>query len=307
MPFTLLDQKSFVSDGNERNIPIPGDCDYFVLKNLDELALAASAGYKWEWYPDLADGEADYHFKAGADVVSNSLLATGGFIFRKNRPEPEAAVTATAVTAANPASVAAVAHGYASGDRVRMYGTTDMRQIASMDFTVTRVDADNFELKNLDASGFAAPATAGLARRLPSLGEVVPEALFITSVTQAAQAVMTTSVDHTYQVGQLLYLSVPSAFGMVELDGLTAKVLARTASSVTLDVNSQAFTPFAFPPSTVRPTDFAMVGPAGQRNSYNVDDVPFHSGQFYPYMHLGPDLVGSNGNRYVWQAWKGEN
>lgn len=307
MPLTQLYTGTFVSDGKEKSIKLPGDADRFKLTNRSALAAGVASGFEWSWSPSLASGEAKQKSKDAADVVSEALLVSGGFVYRKSRPEPEAAKTVGSVTTANPATVECANHGYATGDRVRIYDTTDMRQIAGMDFTIEKIDTEFFFLKNLDSSAFAAPATGGFARRLPSLGEVVPESLFVTKVTQAAQAVVTMSVDHTYQVGQLLTLSVPATFGMSELDGVTAKVVARDDATVTLDVDSSSYTPFAFPASSPLPQGFATIAPAGQRNAYDVEDVPFHTGQFYPYMHLGPALVGSAGEEYEWEAWKGEN
>lgn len=308
MPLTQLYTGTFVSDGKERSIKLPGDADRFKLTNRSALAAGVASGFEWSWSPSLASGEAKQKSKDAADVVSEALLVSGGFVYRKSRPEPEVAKAITDVSQFDPAVVTtSVDHGYATGDRVRIYDTTGMRQIAGMDFTIEVNTATRFALKNLDSQGFAAQATAGFARRLPSLGEVVPESLFVTKVTQAAQAVVTMSVDHTYQVGQLLTLSVPATFGMSELDGVTAKVVARDDATVTLDVDTSSYTPFAFPASSPLPQGFATIAPAGQRNAYDVEDVPFHTGQFYPYMHLGPALVGTAGQEYEWEAWKGEN
>jgi hypothetical protein len=308
MPLTQLYTGTFVSDGKEKSIKLPGDADRFKLTNRSALAAGVASGFEWSWSPSLASGEAKQKSKDAADVVSEALLTSGGFVYRKSRPEPEAAVPVVDVTPFDPAAVfTTVDHGYATGDRIRVYDTTDMRQIAGMDFTIEVTSSTAFALKNLDTSDFAGPSSGGFVRRLPSLGEVVPESLFVTKVTQAAQAVVTMSVDHTYQVGQLLTLSVPATFGMSELDGVTAKVVARDDATVTLDVDSSSFTPFAFPASSPLPQGFATIAPAGQRNAYDVEDVPFHTGQFYPYMHLGPALVGSAGEEYEWEAWKGEN
>lgn len=326
MGLTLLDQGSFKSDGSAKKINLPGDCDYFVCRNLTQLATTQSTGrgVKFEWLPELADDNAIKYGKEDSDDILNmDLVTSGGFRFRKSRPSPEAAVTGTAITAADPAVVTATAHGYAVGDRVRLYGTTGMLQISGMDFTVTAVGSANaFTLGYLDASGFAAAATALSARRLPDLAEVEPAALYITKITQASSAVVTFSVTHNYSVGDLIYFRVPDSMGMVEMDRLTGKVTAISAANntVTVDIDSSGFSAFAFPASGASDLRFALAGPAGKRQLYDdiflpanqrkLLDLPaFGSGQFRPYMLLAPGAqspAGSTSDVITWQAWKAE-
>lgn len=315
MAFTIMDRGSFTSDGTAQKINLPASADYFVAYNLTQSATTQTTGrgIKFEWFPEYADG---YALRTGkldtADTTEVTQITSGGFTYRTSRPEPEAAKTATAITAAGPAVVTATAHGYSVGDRVRAYGTTGMLQIGGMDFTVTAVGSANaFTLGYLDASGFAAAATAGSFRRLPEDGAVEPEAQYITKITKAASAVVTLSVTHNYQVGQLVTMTVPAEMGMVEMNGLTGKVTAvnSTANTITLDIDSSGFTTFAFPTSAASEGNFSSVAPAGQRNSYDVDEVPFRTGQFVPYMYLpaGVDSpAGSSSDVIVWQAIKSE-
>jgi len=324
MGLTLLDQGSFTSDGSAKIINLPGSCDHFVCTNLTQAATTQSTGrgVKFEWFPNLSNGEALKYGKEDSDDILNyDLVTSGGFTYYESRPSPEAAVTATAITAADPAVVSATAHGYSVGDRVRAYGTTGMLQIAGMDFTVTAVGSANaFTLGYLDASGFAAAATAGSFRRLPLLASAEPSALYITEITQAASAVVTFSVTHPYSVGDLVYFRVPASMGMVEMDGLTGKVTEISAANntVTVDIDSQAFTAFAFSASAASNKEFAIAGPAGKRGLYDnifssgrslLDIDGFGSGQFHPYMHLAAGAqspAGSTSDVIIWQAWKAE-
>jgi hypothetical protein len=183
-----------------------------------------------------------------------------------------------------------------------------MLQIGGMDFTVSNVATNTFDLAGLDTSGFAAAATAFFVRKLPALDPVVPSALAVTKISKAASAVVTTSVAHSFVVGQLLTLRVPSAMGMVQMSGLTGKVTAVGTYTVTLDIDSTGFTTFAFPASASAGA-FASIAPAGCRNIYNVTDEPFHSGQFYPYMQLAAGAqspAGSTNDVIYWQAFKKE-
>ena len=249
-------------------------------------------------------------------VPSSGLVASSVFAsFSPNVMTNPLGDNSAGVLLADPAVVSATAHGYANGDRVRLYGTTTMLQISSMEFSVSAVSANAFTLAGMPADGanFAA-ATALISRRLPTDAQVAPEATFVTFITQAAAAVVTTSVLHNYVVGQLITFSVPTNrsagvvrdMGMVEMNGLTGEVTAVTATTFTVDIDTQGFTAFLWPASSLN-IKHAMCGPAGQRNTYDIDNVPFRSGIFIPYMHLGDNIVGANLDVYVWQATKMEN
>lgn len=323
---TLLDSGRFTSDGNARIIPCPASCDYFKVWNDTQIATTANPGRGciFEWQRGLGAADGWMHTKQNtSNALDLEKITTGGFTFVSAPPAPEAQVTGTALTAANPAVATAVGHGYSVGDRIRVYGTTGMLQIAGMDFTVTAVGgANNYTLGYLNAGGFAAPATAILSRRLPAAELVRPAFHYITAVTQAAQAVVTFSVTHNYQLGELIYFRVPNDMGMVELDGQVGRVVAVSTANntVTVNIDSTAYTAFAFPASASSPVRHAVAAPAGQQGYLDTLVSPsvqrgydtrlaFHSGQFYPYMLLGAGAdgpAGSNNDVIYWQAWKGD-
>jgi hypothetical protein len=315
---TLFQQGSFTSDGNGRRIDLPGGADYFVVENQTELAATNDVNFRFTWNPLLNESEANVTLKTGGvNTTQETLDTSDNFIYREAVPGPEAAVAATAITAANPAVVTAASHGYAVGDRVRMVNPTVMDQIAGMDFSVTAVGGvNNFTLGNLDASGFAAAETGCNFRRLPQDVEVLPGAFYITNITAATSAVVTFSVNHNYKVGDVLYFRVPSDFGMVEMDGLEGKVTAVATATVTVDINSSGFTAFAFPLAADVPQKFALAGLAGKRGLYDdwfsssrslLDLNPFRDGLFVPYMWLPGgqgNPGGANNDVVLWQAYR---
>lgn len=326
MAFTIVNQGNFTSTGVGVKINVPSSIDYFRVQNLTQLATtqATGRGVMFEWYGNglvAADKAIEWKKTNSTDALNMVLASSGGFTYVQTQPQPEAAVTGgTAITAASPA-VVSITNTYSEGDRVRLYGTTGMLQIAGMDFTISSVSGSAFTLLGLDASGFAAPATAVTARRISKLDAVEPEFLYVTKITQASQAVVTVSQAHNYVVGQLLHFSVPSTFGMTEMNQLTGKIVAVGTYTMTVDIDSSAFTAFAFPASSASPTAalFATVAPAGQRTQtdtstlvttgYNIDYAPFHTGNFIPYIYLAAGAqspAGSNGDVIVWQAFKME-
>jgi hypothetical protein len=318
---TKLYQNTYTSDGANKIINLPSGADYIRVLNQTEATAANDRKFLFEWFPNLNAGEAFATNKTGGgNSIQYDLITSGGITYRSSYPAPEAAKTGTVITAANPAVCTATSHGYSVGDRVRITNNTVMKQISGMEFTITAVaDPNTFTLGYLDASGFAAAETGFSARRLAPELETLPGARWITKVTQAASAVVTFSEAHPYKVGDLLYFRVPSSFDMTQLDGITAKVTAIATSTVTLDLNSSAFTAFAFPLTSEVPFSFAFAGPAGKRGLYddwfsssrsllNLD--PFRSGQFVPYMLLPGGAGNPNGSAndvITYQVWTKEN
>jgi hypothetical protein len=69
----------------------------------------------------------------------------------------------------------------------------------------------------------------------------------IAAITQAYPMVVTTDEDHDYVAGMMVRFLIPAQFGMVELNEVTAQVLVASGDSLSVDVDSSTFTPFAFP------------------------------------------------------------
>jgi hypothetical protein len=139
-----------------------------------------------------------------------------------------------------------------------------------------------------------------------------PRRRFAANITQASSAVVTCTVDHGLTVGQEVRLQVPAAYGMVEMDGLQATITATTASTLTLDVDSSAFTAFAFPLPAAAPFSPALVIPVGMDTgvalSNSVDDLADATEN---QSIIGVDLIAGNsspaGNTsdvIEWRAWK---
>jgi hypothetical protein len=331
MAFTIITQGSFTSAGVGVKIPLPSSVDYFVTKNLTQLATtqATGRGVMFEWYGNglvAADNAIEWSKSNSANTLNMSLVTSGGFTYVTTYPftEAQSANAITGITAASPAVVTQT-NTYNSGDYLRLYGTTGMAQIGGMVFQASSVSGSGYTLLGLDSSGFAAPATAGYARRV-SKQSVDPEYLYITKISKATSAVVTLSVDPSvfYVVGMKVRFSVPSSFGMTEINGLTGTITAVSAAAYTITVNidSSAFTTFAFPASTSSPTAvlFATISPAGastQKNiitgvqtGYDFTTQPFHSSQVTPYMYLAAGAqspAGSTSDIILWQAFKMES
>lgn len=331
MAFTIVTQGNFTSAGVGVKIPLPSSADYFLVKNLTQLATtqATGRGFQFEWYKDLvaADNAIEWKKTNSTNATNIVLVTSGGFTYVTSSPvvEAQSASAITAITAASPAVVSQT-NTYSEGDILRFYSTTGMLQIAGADFQISTVSGSGYTLLGLPAAGFAAAGTAGYTRRISKFSAVDPQFLYITGISQATQSVVTTSVDPSpyYVVGMKIYFSIPGSFGMTQMNSLTGTITAVSSANYTLtvDIDSTAFTAFAFPASTASPTAqlFATLAPAGQstrydpltgvQTGYNFLQAPFHTGQFTPYMYLAAGAqspAGSTGDVIVWQAYKMEN
>ena len=335
MPFTILTQGSFVSTGAGVKIPVPSAADYFVTTNLTQMPLAPNPGVciRGEWYKTYTAANDGIRWKktnsTNAVLIDTfaTSTASNGFTYVNTAPVVEAALTGTTISQATGA-VCSVTNTYSDGDRVRIYNAVGMHQIDGMDFTISSTSGSAFTILGLDSSGFAAAATAFTVRRISKLDEVEPRAIFVTGISKATSAVVTTSTTVDYVVGQKIHFSVPSGLGMIEMSQLTGTITAIGAYSsnatynITVDIDSTNFTTFAFPANTATPTSrlFATFAPAGQsttfnpvtlvQTGYNFTYAPFHTGEFTPYMYLAGGAqspAGANLDRIMWQAYKMEN
>ena len=312
---------SFVADGNAKTLPIRCDVDYMEVINYTQMATqqATGRGVKFEWYRGMAaDTGVEFKKTDATDALNGVTLASGGFtLVNTSDSTVGAALTInTGISAANPAVVTlASTAGLSNGDVVRVYGTTGMLQIAGMDFQIdTLVANTSFHLPYLDSSGFAAPATAGFVRKIFYDPIYYPKRLYITKITQAASAVVTTSVDHGLTVGQRVVFNVPSQFGMTQINGLRGQITAVTASTFTVNIDTSGFTAFAFPTSASVPFTFAQVVPFGDAPDTvaNVNaNQSVLTGATRNVSLLGMRLAagaqspaGSNGDVIYWKALK---
>lgn len=69
----------------------------------------------------------------------------------------------------------------------------------------------------------------------------------IESITNSNPMIVTTTEDHGYVAGMMVTFLIPNQFGMVELNGTNVQVIALTSDTLTINLDSTGFTPFAYP------------------------------------------------------------
>lgn len=315
-PIDALLSGTFTSDGTARFISLPSGYDTVELVNVTDVgdAGATTQVMRAKGYSSLPAGSAYLNLKTNgaATLAIESMITTAGFTFVSDSglSTPGAEVAVTAVTNATPAVVSS-ASAAVVGDIVRIYGTTGMLQIAGMDFTVTATNPGVTQtLGFLPAAGFAAAATAGGIRVLSGDSRMYPKWRFITAITQAASAVVTMSVVHSFTVGQRVRFVVPPEFGMTQINGLTGTITAisTVTNTITVDINSAGFTAFAFPTSatTAAGVSSAIVVPVGEaaEGAYAnlLDDASRNTSEVGVILGTG---VQTSGKLYQWFARRG--
>lgn len=319
-------ERAFSSTGARTVIALPPEADRVELYNLTNIGTVAAAAGGAE--PSLfqrafavrgmPDGSGySYTNTLNTKTMVESILASGGngFTFLDTSVQtPGSSRAITSVTAANPAVVAT---GDTSGlvantSVVRMFNVTNMQQIASLDFTVGTVNAGvDFQLRYMNTTGFVAGG-AGSYRIIPFDPIYYPRRRFISGITQAAQAVVTLTVAHGFTAGQRVKILVPSQFGMTQMNGLYATITAVTTgatNTITLDVDSSAFTAFAFPLSAAAAAgvSFPQVVPVGMAATSPYENLleDATDNQALKGIQLDSAVIGSAGNSMKLIAYTG--
>lgn len=292
---------SFVADGSALVLPFAGQPDIVRLyyqgnASGDVWESAANPGVVKEvyWNRNMAAASALATVNTnGAATDQKDFLAAGGVeYYNPEFGQLGPARNITGIAFATGVVTTAAPHGYVTGDVVLITGTTGMLQIAGMYFQITVTGATTFTLNGLDTTVFAANATAGVARKVLYPGIWQPQSCLITNISQAADAVITTSVDHGYVADQLIYLAVAPQFGMSEAAGKITKIKSVTANTMTVELDTSGFTAFAFPASAQGPFDFPNLSNYGADsslvlNAYRNDAVAG--------VYLGSAVCGSAG------------
>lgn len=73
-----------------------------------------------------------------------------------------------------------------------------------------------------------------------------PRIAYISGITNAVQAEVTFTEDHTFTEGEIVSFRVIPPFGMVEINFKRGKVVAMTDNTITVNIDSQTWTPFTY-------------------------------------------------------------
>lgn len=323
--YSKIAEGQFTSTGVAKFIDLPFLPYSFEMWNITAMGTPTQneiiRAMSWQ---NATAGTASVEYFNATPVLTTTNLASGGISFiQAGTYQYGTTFTITGITQANPAVVTTSApHGYATGDAVLIYGTTGMLQIAGEVYTATVLSTTTFSIP-VDSSGFAAAATAGFCKKLLYPDLYVPYRCAITAISRGATTTITTAVNHGFVVGQEVYIQVPqvstTAWGTVQLDTLaynTANVVPQqayvtavpAANQITVNINSSAYTAFAYPTSAQAALGmtFPAVYGIGDQNFGPTGPPPFTPpivipGSFYANTRQGV-LIGLGNGTQVLQA-----
>jgi hypothetical protein len=326
MDNTIIQQGNFTSTGASHIISLRSSVDWMKIYNITQAAAGQTnaLGVEYYWQRGFAAGAKWTYFKSNAANAANlsQYIANNGFTLIDSTvtaPGPLVATVASVSAAAIPVVTDGAVVTLAAGSIVRMINIVGAQQIGGVDFTVgyNTLAANTF---SLDYMPQIVAGTTGGYRQIYFDPIYYPRRRTITKITQAAQAVVTMSVTHGYQVGQKVRFIVPAQYGMVEMNNLLGTIVAvdltaTTGNSITVDINSTAFTTFAWPLTAAGSFSRAEVIPVGEDTAYalgaGVDilsDATINTG--YIGMHLvgGANCpAGANLDVMYWVAGKSFN
>ncbi len=94
-----------------------------------------------------------------------------------------------------------------------------------------------------------------------------PAMRLIASITNARQAVVTTTFDHQYRTGLIVRLDIPLACGMQQANHVVAPIIVVSPSVFVMNLDTTDFDPFSIPVGVSPHVDTcAQVVPVGEVN-----------------------------------------
>lgn len=306
MDGTILGQGTFTATGtssgvsrtdtaNNVIIQIPSGADWVKVVNYTQFGKAGTSGayfqgnnnayvgYEFYWQRGMAVGTGIVSYKSNASAAVNAdTLVTGGFTLYDPsgqtvgaQPIISAPVATTASTnATRPVVSTTNTAGISIGTVVRMSNTAQ-NDVNGIDMVVGAVTLNtNFTLlaaSNALATAPGAIGGAGFYRIINTDPLFYPRRRYVTNITQAANAQVSTSVAHGLTPGQSIRFNIPSVSGMVQLNStpqnnyLTATIVSLVdLYNFTINIDTTSFTAFTWPTIAQQPSSFPTLDPVGE-------------------------------------------
>ncbi len=315
MDGTILMQGSFVASNPVAPVivQIPANADWMKVLNYTALGTdggAAAAGVEFYWQRGMAAGTGAVHYKnnvVGVDLLQGDTMVSGGFTLYDPSGQSQGAlplvgpaiITTASTNATRPVVSTGSTAGIAVGTVVRMSNTAQT-DVNGIDMVVGAVTLNtNFTLLlagNALATAPGAIGGAGFYRIINTNPLYYPRKRYVTNITQAANANVSTSVAHGLTPGQEIRMNIPAVSGMVQLNPDPLNNYFPTSSSVpvivqtivddynfTININTTGYTAFTWPTIAQQPSSFPQMTPVGEDTATalasNTAQVPTIGGQ----------------------------
>ena len=310
-------QGSFTSTGVNTLINLPMGVAWMRVWNTTKIINQVNnAGYEF-FYITVPGGfnlTTILQANAGSTAVNETFLSGAFTPVNTSAPSVNAPVAITAISNATPplVSTGSTAGLSTNNGVVEIINTTGAQQFGGMTFSIgTVVTNTSFTLKYAPT---IVAGTNGFYRIIPFDPIFYPVNRYITAITTGVTTQIQMSVDSTYQVGQLIRIVVPAAYGSISqnINGLTATILSivTATNTITVNLNSTGFGTFVFPLTGAVPFTQAQVVPVGSgapdagETSNSLNDATFNTAVFGMLLSGGTIALpaGVSGDVIFWQA-----
>lgn len=208
------------------------------------------------------------------------------------------AISITNITnAANGVVTTAINHGYATGDQVLISGVSGMTQInnpAIQPFTITVTGLNTFQL-NISTLAFGVYTLGGTVSRIAFTGPIG-----ITNISNAANGVVTTSVNHNLTSGQVVFIQ--NVQGMTEVNSSTVPyIITVTALNMfQLNASTLAFGVYTSGGGVFQPIQGLKTR---QTNTFFKDLIAFNESQAFLFDTTLNEFINISGTT----TWTGDD
>lgn len=253
MADAIIQQGMFTSNGHAATINLYSGVDWLKIINLTNSAAnqTTAVPVAWYWQNGMPAAAGISYWKSNAANAANlqQYNLTNGFtLVDTSLAIPGNPVAVMSTTNANPFVVdTGTTTGLVVGSVVRLSSVAGQPNVNGFDFSVGAVSAGvSFTAAATFANAPGGAGGAGFYRIIPYNPLYYPSRRTIANITQAANAVVTTTVAHTYKVGQQVTFRVNADFGMTQINYLVGNITAVTTYTFTTDINSTAFSAFVW-------------------------------------------------------------
>lgn len=277
-------------------LPLEQHISYFKLVNASKLSSYTSGRItNAEWFDYMANGIAYVDAPTtitgplNASAVIRTQLAQNGFTIVNGGQYTQGATVAISSFTPGTTTVFTTGtnHGYQVGDTVRIWGLTTAPQMGGLLMTVTATNGTN-QFTTLFDSSNALTSVGSVAKvgnyALQNSSLYYPQNRAIAKITLANPMVVTTLVQQNYQVGDVVRFQIPTVFGMQQLvSGTSGLPIECTVSAVNnavgtqtvtfANVNSSAYTAFAWAAAASYPYGLPIMVPQGEGNLNNLTGI----------------------------------
>lgn len=322
MDNTIIQQGSFTSTGVARTLVLRSDVDWIRTVNMSTAAAGVqndTVEHYWQRGMAFGDAYVKVHTAASAILYNSTGLTLGTpqfyLIDSSSQPMGPAIAVTAGTNATRPVYNTGNTGPLAAGAIARVYGSAHTN-LGGLDFSVDTINPNvSFRLANTIATAPGVVAGANgfwryVAPDVATYKLFYPSNRVVANITQAANAVVTTLVDHGYTNGQAVRMNVGPACGMIQMDGLIGIVTVVNAFSFSLNIDSTAFAAFNYPLPAAVPFTPAEVVPVGIAPASNLSLADATVNQSYVGIVLGAGQgspAGVNTNVIHWVAGKSFN